>query len=159
MRDPTVKLLGAGHVAPDADPYRSLIERLGLTDRLQWVGSSSDVALLHAASDAFVLPTRYEPWGLVIVEALGSGLPVVTSRLAGAALTVEDGKTGRLLRDPEDPVELAEALRWALSDAPAGSRDDRRFGARLHLGGGHRSLRTRPASGGRGTFTASRADS
>ena len=47
-----------------------------------------------------MLPTRYEPWGLVIVEALGSGLPVVTSRLAGAALTVEEGKTGRLLRDP-----------------------------------------------------------
>ena len=121
LRDPTVKLLGAGHVAPDADPYRTLIERLDLTDRLRWVGSSSDVALLHAASDAFVLPTRYEPWGLVIVEALGSGLPVVTSRLAGAALTVEEGKTGRLLRDPEDPAELAEALRWALSDAPAGA--------------------------------------
>jgi UDP-glucose:(heptosyl)LPS alpha-1,3-glucosyltransferase len=122
LQDPTVKLLGAGHVAPDADPYRSLIERLDLTDRLQWVGSSSDVALLHAASDAFVLPTRYEPWGLVIVEALGSGLPVVTSRLAGAALTVEDGKTGRLLRDPEDPAEFAEALRWALSGAPAGAQ-------------------------------------
>lgn len=122
LRDPTVKLLGAGHVAPDADPYRSQIERLDLTDRLQWVGSSSDVALLHAASDAFVLPTRYEPWGLVIVEALGSGLPVVTSQLAGAALTVEEGKTGRLLRDPEDPVELVEALRWALSAAPAEAR-------------------------------------
>jgi len=122
LRDPTVKLLGAGHVAPDADPYRSQIERLDLADRLQWVGSSSDVALLHAASDAFVLPTRYEPWGLVIVEALGSGLPVVTSQLAGAALTVEEGKTGRLLRDPEDPVELAEALRWALSAAPAEAR-------------------------------------
>jgi UDP-glucose:(heptosyl)LPS alpha-1,3-glucosyltransferase len=113
LDDPAVKLLGAGRVAPQA--YRSQIERLGLTDRLQWVGSSSDVALLHAASDAFVLPTRYEPWGLVIVEALGSGLPVVTTRLAGAALAVEDGETGRLLRDPEDPAELAEALRWALA--------------------------------------------
>lgn len=120
LSDPTVKLLGAGRVAPQA--YRSQIERLGLTDRLQWIGSSSDVGLLHAASDAFVLPTRYEPWGLVIVEALGSGLPVVTSRLAGAALAVEDGKTGRLLRDPEDPAELAEALRWALSAAPVAAR-------------------------------------
>jgi UDP-glucose:(heptosyl)LPS alpha-1,3-glucosyltransferase len=120
LDDATVKLLGAGRVAPRA--YRSQIERLGLTDRLQWVGSSSEVALLHAASDAFVLPTRYEPWGLVIVEALGSGLPVVTTRVAGAALAVQDGKTGRLLRDPDDPAALAEALRWALSDAPAGAQ-------------------------------------
>jgi UDP-glucose:(heptosyl)LPS alpha-1,3-glucosyltransferase len=77
------------------------------------------VALLHAASDAFVLPTRYEPWGLVIVEALGSGLPVVTSQVAGAALAVRDGGTGRLIRNPEDPAELADALRWAFSDSPA----------------------------------------
>lgn len=118
LQDPTVKLLGAGHVAPDADPYKSQIERFGLVDRLRWVGSSSDVALLHAASDAFVLPTRYEPWGLVIVEALGSGLPVVTSQVAGAALAVRDGQTGRLLRNPEDPAELADALRWALSASP-----------------------------------------
>lgn len=119
LDDPRVKVLGAGHVAPESDQYRSLIERLGLTERVQWLGSSSDVALLHAAADAFVLPTRYEPWGLVVVEALASGLPVVTSQLAGAALAVEDGETGRLLRDPEDSSELADALRWALSTAPA----------------------------------------
>jgi len=116
---PTVKLLGAGRVAPDA--YRPLIEQLDLTDRLQWVGSSSDVGLLHAAADMFVLPTRYEPWGLVIIEALGSGLPVVTSQLAGAAVAVRDAQTGRLLRDPEDQAELAEAVRWALSGEPAGA--------------------------------------
>lgn len=119
LEDPTVKLLGAGRVSPDA--HRSLVERLGLVDRLQWVGSSSDVALLHAASDVFVLPTRYEAWGLVIVEALGSGLPAVTTQLAGAAVAVRDRETGALLRDPEDAAELAEALQWALSGAPIGS--------------------------------------
>lgn len=119
LEDPTVKLLGAGRVAPDA--YGSLVERLGLADRLQWAGSSNDVALLHAASDVFVLPTRYEAWGLVIVEALGSGLPAVTTKLAGAAVAVRDGETGALLRDPEDSAELAEALRWALSGAPVGA--------------------------------------
>jgi UDP-glucose:(heptosyl)LPS alpha-1,3-glucosyltransferase len=119
LEDPRVKVLGAGHIAPDAEQYRSLITGLGLTDRLQWLGSSSDVALLHAAADVFVLPTRYEPWGLVVVEALGSGLPVVTSRLAGAALAVDETQTGKLLRDPESPAELAEALRWTLSGAPA----------------------------------------
>ena len=122
LDDPNVKVLGAGHVAPDTETYSSLIGRLGLTDRVRWMGSSSEVAELHAAADAFVLPTRYEPWGLVIVEALGSGLPVVTSRLAGAALAVEEAQTGRLVDDPDDPAELAEALRWSLSAAPASAR-------------------------------------
>lgn len=69
-----------------------------------------------------MLSTRYEPWGLVIVEALGSGLPAVTSQLARAAITVSGANTGLLLRDPEDPLELSEALRWALSDAPTGAQ-------------------------------------
>lgn len=120
LDDARVKLLGAGRVAPTA--YRAQIERLGLADRLRWEGSSNDVGFLHAASDVFVLPTRYEAWGLVIVEALGSGLPVVTSQLAGAAVAVEDRHTGWLLQDPEDPAEVAEALRWSLSAAPAQAR-------------------------------------
>jgi UDP-glucose:(heptosyl)LPS alpha-1,3-glucosyltransferase len=114
--DQRVHILGAGRVAPDA--YRAQVERLGLRERLRWVGPTDDVALLHAAADAFVLPTRYEPWGLVIVEALASGLPTITTRLAGAALAVRDGETGRLLEDPDDAAELAEAVRWALSGAP-----------------------------------------
>lgn len=120
LDDIRVKILGAGRVAPIA--YRTQLERLGLADRLRWEGSSNDVGFLHAASDAFVLPTRYEAWGLVIVEALGSGLPVVTSQLAGAAVAVHDRHTGWLLEDPEDPAEVAEALRWSLSTAPAQTR-------------------------------------
>jgi UDP-glucose:(heptosyl)LPS alpha-1,3-glucosyltransferase len=112
---PEAKILGAGRRAPS----RQLVERAGLGDRLQWAGHVSDVAALQAAADALVLPTRYEPWGLVIVEALGSGLPVVTSRLAGAAGAVRDGQTGSLLDDPEDTGRLVEAMRWAISDGPA----------------------------------------
>jgi UDP-glucose:(heptosyl)LPS alpha-1,3-glucosyltransferase len=81
-------------------------------------GSTDDPARYMAAADAFALPTRYEPWGLVIVEALASGLPVVTTRLAGASRAVEDGRTGRLLASPDDPDELADALRWALGGGP-----------------------------------------
>ncbi len=121
LDQPSVKVLGAGRVAPDA--YRRLIVEEGLGDRVQWIGSSNDVGYLHAASDAFVLPTRYEAWGLVIVEALGSGLPVVTSRQAGAAITVRHEQTGRLLEDPEDVGELADALSWALSSQPGSSEE------------------------------------
>jgi UDP-glucose:(heptosyl)LPS alpha-1,3-glucosyltransferase len=114
-RMPDVKILGAGRRAPS----RQSIERAGVGSRLRWAGHVSDVALLHAAADALVLPTRYEPWGLVIVEALGSGLPVVTSRLAGAASVVRDGRTGRLLDDPENVDDVVDAMRWASSERPA----------------------------------------
>lgn len=107
QRVPKVKILGAGRVAPPAE----MLEGFGVTDRVQWVGHADDVAWLHAAADALALPTRYEPWGLVIVEALGSGLPVLTTRRAGAAIAVRDGESGRLLDDPEDVDGLAAAMR------------------------------------------------
>jgi UDP-glucose:(heptosyl)LPS alpha-1,3-glucosyltransferase len=114
-RMPEAKILGAGRRAPS----RQVVEAVGLQKRLVWVGHASDVGALYAAADALVLPTRYEPWGLVIIEALGSGLPVVTSRLAGAAEAVNDGRTGTLLENPEDSDELADAMRWAIQDCSA----------------------------------------
>jgi glycosyltransferase involved in cell wall biosynthesis len=103
-----VRVLGAGRIAPEGPP-----------EWVSWAGADQDVAQLHAAADAFVLPTRYEPWGLAIIEALGSGLPTVTTRLAGAAVGVRDRETGWLLDDPEDAGALAAGIRWALSDASA----------------------------------------
>ena len=93
-----VRLLVVGRV--DLGPYRERIERLGLAGRVRAVGSVSDVVAYHAAADVFALPTRYEPWGLVIVEALAAGLPVVTSRLAGASVAVRRRGDGRAARRP-----------------------------------------------------------
>ena len=116
---PEAKILGAGRVTPS----RQVVERAGVQDRFTWVGHDGDIGALHAAADALVLPTRYEPWGLVIIEALGSGLPVVTSRLAGAAQAVRDGWTGKLLSDPENPQELARAMRWAMFECHASPQE------------------------------------
>jgi len=109
-----VSLLVVGRV--DLAPYRERIERLGVS--VQAVGSVGDVVAYHAAADVFALPTRYEPWGLVIVEALAAGLPVVTSRLAGASVAVRDGETGVLLDDPDDVEALADGLRRMLASPP-----------------------------------------
>ena len=109
-----LQVLVVGRV--DIAPYAERIERLGV--RVKAVGSVSDVVAYHAAADVFALPTRYEPWGLVVVEALAAGLPVVTSRLAGSSVTVRDGETGVLLGDPDDAEELADGLRRMLA-APA----------------------------------------
>jgi UDP-glucose:(heptosyl)LPS alpha-1,3-glucosyltransferase len=112
INDPRVRLLLVGRQAPSA--YEGLIEELGLQTRVQWCGSANDVAEYHAAADLFVMPTAYEAFGSVIVEALGSGLPVITSSNAGAAIAVRDDANGLLQRNPADDGELASLLARAL---------------------------------------------
>jgi UDP-glucose:(heptosyl)LPS alpha-1,3-glucosyltransferase len=112
LGDPSVQVLVVGRVSPAA--YAAELERLGLGGRVRFVGPSNDVARYYAAADVFSLPTQYEAWGLVIVEALACGLPVLTSRNAGAAVAVEEGRNGLLLKNPDDPVEIAEGLRRLL---------------------------------------------
>ena len=100
-----------------ADPARfsGLVAELGLQDRVRY-GGSTDMAIAHAAADVFVLPTQYEAFCLAIVEALGSGLPVVTSRVPGAGDVVRHGESGLLLDDPTDVTELAAVLNEVLDD-------------------------------------------
>ena len=83
----------------------------GVKDQVIACGSTNEIALYHAAADAFVLPTQYEAFSLAILEALGSGLPVITSNVPGARDAIQPQKNGLLLQNPNDPEELAEALR------------------------------------------------
>jgi len=99
MNDPRLRILVAGRMAPSPHPL------------VKYVGSTSEVARYYAAADVFGLPTLYEAWGLVIVEAMATGLPVLTSRLAGASVAVREGVTGNLLDAPTDEGEIARKLR------------------------------------------------
>jgi UDP-glucose:(heptosyl)LPS alpha-1,3-glucosyltransferase len=99
MNDERLKILVAGRIAPSPHP------------RVKYIGSISNVARCYAAADVFALPTRYEAWGLVIIEALASGLPVLTSRLAGASVAVREGASGNLLEVPTDEGEIVTKLR------------------------------------------------
>jgi UDP-glucose:(heptosyl)LPS alpha-1,3-glucosyltransferase len=99
MGDPRLRILVAGRIAPAPHPL------------VTYVGSTSEVARYYAAADVFALPTLYEAWGLVIVEAMATGLPVLTSRLAGASVAVQEGATGNLLDDPRDQAEIIAKLR------------------------------------------------
>ncbi|WCB96587.1 D-inositol 3-phosphate glycosyltransferase [Baekduia alba] len=113
-----VTLLTIGRT--DADAVRAEARSHGIAGRTVVAGSSTDMAVPLAAADMMALPTRYEPWGLVIVEALATGIPVVTTRLAGAAQQIEEGRTGALIDDPDDVAGFAHAIAWALSpDGPA----------------------------------------
>ena len=116
LDDPSVHLLAVGRL--DVRSFEREIETLGLKGRVHAVGPTGEVARYFAAADCFALPTQYEAWGLVIVEALACGLPVLTSRLAGAAVAVDEGRTGFLLDDPEDAAQIASRLRELLGEWP-----------------------------------------
>jgi glycosyltransferase involved in cell wall biosynthesis len=87
-----------------------IAETYGVADQVLACGSTGDVSEYHAASDFFVLPTQYEAFCLAILEALGSGLPVVTSSVPGARDAIVDGVNGLLVNDPQSAEELAAAL-------------------------------------------------
>ncbi len=90
-------------------------EGLGLRDRVHFVGDGGDLEDVVASSDVCVLPSLYDPFGLVVAEAMAAGKPAVVSRRTGAADLVEHDVNGYVLRDERDPDELARHLA-ALAD-------------------------------------------
>jgi UDP-glucose:(heptosyl)LPS alpha-1,3-glucosyltransferase len=90
-----------------AEPYRALVKQLGLEERVQFCDFSDRVESFYAAADALLLPTPYDSFGMVVTEAMASGVPVVVSREAGASELIEHGVNGLLLEDVTDQAELA----------------------------------------------------
>lgn len=77
--------------------HRWLAKYRGISDRLSFIGRTGDIERYYAAADAFVLPTRYDPFAAVCLEAMACGLPVITTRMNGAAELITTGKNGFLL--------------------------------------------------------------
>jgi UDP-glucose:(heptosyl)LPS alpha-1,3-glucosyltransferase len=112
LRRPDLKLIVAGK--PPKSSVQALAAEFGLADSVIAYGSCSSISDLHSASDLFVLPTQYEAFCLAILEALGSGLPVVTTRVPGAADAIQVGVNGLLIEDPKSGPQLAAALQEVL---------------------------------------------
>ncbi len=98
-------VLGKG----DTRPYRALAERLGVQGRIAWPGTRPDIERWYAAADVVALPSRYEPFGNVHLEALASGVPMLASTAAGGAELIEPGANGVLV-GPGDAAGIAQAL-------------------------------------------------
>ena len=111
LNDRSLRLLVVGKMKPAAHRLVTYAE------------PTSKVAQYYAAGNVFALPTQYEAWGMVIVEAMACGLPVLTSRLAGAAVAVREGVTGELLDDPKSAPEIATKLRLLLDGKHAGREE------------------------------------
>jgi len=94
---------------PDRPQLERRVEDLGLSGSVDFLGFRPDGAALMAEMDIVAVPSRFEPFGIVAVEAMVQGRPVVASAVGGLTETVADGTTGRLV-PPGDPLRLADAL-------------------------------------------------
>jgi glycosyltransferase involved in cell wall biosynthesis len=121
---PGVELMVAGGPAPEfleTDPQvarlSALAARLGVADRVRFLGSVGrpDVPALMCSADVVVAVPWYEPFGIVPVEAMACGRPVVGSAVGGLLDTVLPGVTGELV-PPRRPDLLAPVLRDLLAD-------------------------------------------
>jgi len=118
VQDARVRLLLVGD-DPFGDGRRSaeaLAAELRLGDRAVFAGIRRDVPALLAASDAFVMASLWEGFGLVFLEAMAAGLPVVATRVSAIPEVVVEGETG-LLVEPGDAPALSRAIN-ALADDP-----------------------------------------
>ena len=86
-----------------------MVEDLGLGASVEFLGFRSDGASLMTEMDIVAVPSRFEPFGIVAVEAMAQGRPVVASAVGGLTETMVDGTTGRLV-PAGDSVRLADAL-------------------------------------------------
>jgi glycosyltransferase involved in cell wall biosynthesis len=112
---------GPAGEAFEADPevrrLRELAARLGVAERVVFLGSiaRADVPGLIRSADIVVSVPWYEPFGIVPVEAMACGRPVVGSAVGGLLDTVVPGVTGELV-PPREPAALAQTLRRLLDD-------------------------------------------
>lgn len=97
-----------------AKSLRDRVECLDLAERIEFVGAVDDTALEYQRADLFVLPSRFEGYGMVFAEALAAGLPVIAANTGAVPDVVPSG--AGLLVAPDDKQALTEALQQVLSD-------------------------------------------
>ncbi len=119
--EPRLKLLVVGEGDPGAfatpqemlDPHRKVV----FVNRREPCIDEPCIEQYYAAADFLLFPSLYEPFGLVVLEAMASGLPAVVSGEAGVADLIRDGIDGLLLDDPRDAREIATKLEVLLRNS------------------------------------------
>jgi D-inositol-3-phosphate glycosyltransferase len=110
---------GAGieKVTAEVARLENLRAELGIEELVTFQGAQDQDTLVYyyAAADMVVMPSHYESFGMVALEAMACGTPVVASKVGGLAFSVQDGQTGFLVPD-RDAEALAEKIRLLLCD-------------------------------------------
>jgi UDP-glucose:(heptosyl)LPS alpha-1,3-glucosyltransferase len=109
LNNPHVKLWVFGQ-DPAIEDYRQTAEQMGIGQNVQFLGFFSDLPKMMRGGDIFVLPTYYEPFGLVVIEAMATGLPVITTRQAGVSELISHCENGFLLKSPDSAQELSQYI-------------------------------------------------
>ena len=111
---PQARLLAVGPYDPVS--WKRHAERAGIAGRIRYLPPRRDIIFYFAAADALVAPSVFEPFGLIPLEAMACGLPVIITPPMGVAeiVTPEDAV---ILRSADDAAELAAAMRRLMEDA------------------------------------------
>ena len=123
------KLGSAAHIVvgagSDLERLRGEATRRGLASRVRFTGpvSCEELPELYRLADAFVMPSTKEGFGIVFLEAMSSGVPVVAADAGGAPDALQNGKLG-WLADPGEPKSLAACIEAALAADPRDPRRD-----------------------------------
>lgn len=113
-RLPDARLAVAGE-GPERGALEDLAGRLGIADRVRFLGHRTDVPELLAAADLFALPSLYEGSSLAVLEAMAARRAVVSSSIGGTEELIDDGESGLLVPAGDAPA-LADALGRLLAD-------------------------------------------
>lgn len=105
---PEARLLVVGR-GPDEVALHDLAAGLGVVEKVCFAGYQVDTQPYYAVMDVFALASAYEAFGLVLVEAMYAGLPVVATRVGGIPYVVKEGETGLLVASGQ-PGALADAF-------------------------------------------------
>ncbi len=107
---------GDAHETQERQRLQDLTAELGLTHQIQFITAQPQEALTqyYAAADVFVMPSHYESFGMVVLEAMACGIPVVASKVGGLASTVLHGETGFLAPVGDDRA-FAHAIQNVLA--------------------------------------------
>jgi glycosyltransferase involved in cell wall biosynthesis len=108
-----VKIFGRGR---DKSKLQGLITEHGLQGRVELPGPVTPLDDEWQRASIAAIPSRFEPFGLVIVEAMAAGLPVVCSAVKHGPIEIIDHEENGLLVEPQHPEDLAKALRRLMSD-------------------------------------------
>ncbi|GEM_PF-2533660 len=95
----------------DSSFYAKKARQLNVSERVTFIGSQPDPRSAFAAADILVLPSVYEPFGMVIPEAMAAGVPIIVSKMCGAVEGLEHGEHGFFLHDPLSSDELTKYVR------------------------------------------------
>lgn len=96
--------------------YQDIADKCGVGADVKFIGPVKNVKGYYAAADIFTLPSIYEPFSNACLEAMASGLPVVTSRINGVSEILTHGKDGMIIENPANPEEIAERIKPLLDE-------------------------------------------